>query len=427
MDLVRGVPITRHCDENNLPIRDRLDLFVAVCQAIQHAHTKGIIHRDIKPSNVLVTRQDGQPVVKVIDFGIAKAMGQQLTDKTLFTEFAQMVGTPLYMSPEQAELSSVDIDTRSDIYSLGVLLYELLTGTTPVNREQLKQAAFDEVRRIIREEDPPKPSTRISSTAEAAPTIAAHRHTEPGKLAKMMRGELDWIAMKCLEKDRNRRYETANALAADVQHYLDDQPVQACPPSAAYRFRKFARRYKAALATAAAIGVAMLLAVASLIATVKIEWDSRARIYVEQQQTKSALGRETQANKKLQVALATEREQRVRAEHNMKLTLRSLGLVYDRTYGPTENAPLSREQRKLSLEKEVSLYEEFLRESSVDDSASLRVETASAYLRLGRLYLELERVAKAEAAYRAAVQQLERLRIRRRWKSNWSCRLATGG
>jgi len=259
MELVRGAPITQYCDENNLPVRERLELFATVCQAIQHAHTKGIIHRDIKPTNVLVTRQEGQAVVKVIDFGVAKAMGQQLTDKTLFTDFAQMIGTPLYMSPEQAELSSTDIDTRSDIYSLGVLLYELLTGSTPVTKEQLKQAAFDEIRRIIREEEPPKPSTRIS-TAEAAPSIAAQRHTEPAKLARLVRGELDWIVMKALEKDRARRYETANGFAADVQRYLNDEAVQACPPSPAYRFRKFARRNWRVVATVSLITVSLVLA-----------------------------------------------------------------------------------------------------------------------------------------------------------------------
>jgi signal transduction histidine kinase len=263
MELVRGTPITAYCDENNLPVSERLWLFTSVCQAIQHAHTKGIIHRDIKPSNVLVTRLDGQPVVKVIDFGVAKAMGQQLTDKTLFTNFAQMIGTPLYMSPEQAELSSTDIDTRSDIYSLGVLLYELLTGSTPVSKEQLQRAAFDEIRRIIREDEPPRPSNRIS-TAESAPSIAAHRHTEPAKLARLVRGELDWIAMKALEKDRSRRYETANGFAADVLHYLADEPVLACPPSVGYRLWKFARRNKVVLATAAVVSFVVLLVLVNL-------------------------------------------------------------------------------------------------------------------------------------------------------------------
>jgi eukaryotic-like serine/threonine-protein kinase len=249
MELVRGVPITTHCDENNLSVRERLELFASVCQAVQHAHTKGIIHRDIKPTNVMITRQDGRPIVKIIDFGIAKAMGQQLTEKTLFTNFAQMIGTPLYMSPEQAEQSGVDIDTRSDIYSLGVLLYELLTGSTPVDAEQMKQAAFDEIRRIIREDEPPTPSARISGS-HTLPGIAAQRHVEPARLSKLVRGELDWIVMKALEKDRNRRYETANAFAADVLHYLNDEPVQACPPSATYRFGKFARRNRVALTTA---------------------------------------------------------------------------------------------------------------------------------------------------------------------------------
>jgi serine/threonine protein kinase/uncharacterized protein HemY len=259
MELVRGTPITQYCDENLQSIRQRLELFAVVCQAIQHAHTKGIIHRDIKPTNVLVTSQDGQPLVKVIDFGVAKALGQQLTDKTLFTEFAQMIGTPLYMSPEQAELSSVDIDMRSDVFSLGVLLYELLTGSTPVTKEQLKQAAFDEIRRLIREEDPPKPSTRIS-TAESAPSIAAQRHTEPAKLAKLVRGELDWIVMKALEKDRNRRYETASGFAADVQRYLADEPVLACPPSSVYRLQKFLRRHKVAAIATLVVAASLLIA-----------------------------------------------------------------------------------------------------------------------------------------------------------------------
>ena len=258
MELVRGVPVTDYCDQNQLGARQRLELFVQVCHAVQHAHQKGVIHRDIKPGNVLVTLHDGRPVPKVIDFGIAKAMGQRLTEKTLFTNFAQMVGTPLYMSPEQAELSGLDVDTRSDVYCLGVLLYELLTGTTPFDKERLKRAAYDEVRRIIREEDPPKPSTRISTMGEAVTAVSARRKTDPKRLGQLVRGELDWIVMKALEKDRTRRYETANWLAADVERYLADEPVAACPPTVAYRFGKFARRNKAALTTAVLIAAALL-------------------------------------------------------------------------------------------------------------------------------------------------------------------------
>jgi tetratricopeptide (TPR) repeat protein/serine/threonine protein kinase len=247
--LVRGIPITEFCDQNHLPVRQRLELFISVCQAIQHAHLKGIIHRDVKPTNVLVTLHDGKPMAKVIDFGIAKASGQQLTEKTLFTNFAQMIGTPLYMSPEQAQMSGIDIDTRTDIYALGVLLYELLTGTTPFDRERLQTVSFDEIRRIIREEEPPRPSTRISTLGQAAATVSAQRESDPMRLSQLFRGELDWIVMKALEKDRNRRYETASAFAADVQRYLADEPVLACPPSVGYRFKKFARRNKAVLAT----------------------------------------------------------------------------------------------------------------------------------------------------------------------------------
>jgi serine/threonine protein kinase/Flp pilus assembly protein TadD len=261
MELVRGISITEFCDQSHLSIRERLELFLSVCQAVQHAHHKGIIHRDIKPSNVLVTLHDDKAVVKVIDFGIAKATGQQLTDKTLFTNFAQMIGTPLYMSPEQAQMSGLDVDTRSDIYSLGVLLYELLTGTTPFDKERLRTVGFDEVRRIIREEEPARPSTRMSTLAQAVTTASANRQSDPKRLSQLLRGELDWIVMKALEKDRNRRYDTASAFAADVQHYLCDEPVLACPPSARYRFGKFTRRNKRALATASVFGLAALLVV----------------------------------------------------------------------------------------------------------------------------------------------------------------------
>jgi eukaryotic-like serine/threonine-protein kinase len=263
MELVHGTKITEFCDANKISTEQRLQLFVQVCLAIQHAHQKGVIHRDIKPSNIMVTLRDGVPVPKVIDFGIAKATtDQRLTDKTVFTAFEQFIGTPAYMSPEQAEMSELGIDTRSDIYSLGVLLYELLTGLTPFDSRQLRQAGLDEIRRIIREEEPPRPSTRLSTLAAADLTeIAKQRTAEPTKLPGLFRGELDWIVMKALEKDRNRRYATANGLAADVQHYLADEPVAACPPSNFYRLQKSVRRHKTAYFTAAVFFILLLAGV----------------------------------------------------------------------------------------------------------------------------------------------------------------------
>jgi serine/threonine protein kinase/tetratricopeptide (TPR) repeat protein len=260
MELVKGIPITKYCDEHRLTVRQRLELLVPVCQAVQHAHTKGVIHRDIKPSNVLVARYDGRPVPKVIDFGIAKATGQRLTDKTLFTEFGAVVGTLEYMSPEQAELNQLDIDTRSDVYSLGVLLYELLTGTTPLERKRVQGSALLEVLRLIREEEPPTPSARLSTTAEL-PAIAANRGLEPKKLSGLVRGELDWIVMKALDKDRNRRYGSANGLADDLQRYLADEPVLACPPSAGYRLRKIVRRHKGPVLAAALVLITLVAGV----------------------------------------------------------------------------------------------------------------------------------------------------------------------
>jgi tetratricopeptide (TPR) repeat protein/serine/threonine protein kinase len=307
MELVKGVPITDYCDHNHLTPRERLELFAHVCQAVQHAHQKGIIHRDIKPSNVLVTEQDGAALVKVIDFGIAKALGQQLTDKTLFTGFAQLVGTPLYMSPEQAALSHVDVDIRSDIYSLGVLLYELLTGTTPFSTERLQQADYDEICRIIREEESPRPSTRISTLGQAATTISKQRKSDPRKLSQLLRGELDWMVMKALDKDRNRRYETASALAADVGRYLHHEPVEAGPPSALYRLRKFARRNRAALAVAAGV----LLLLTALVGGVL--WLQRGRL-ARERQAEAELGQVVRLRAEAAAAAAGPRRQGLLAE-----------------------------------------------------------------------------------------------------------------
>jgi serine/threonine protein kinase len=313
MELVRGIPITAYCDKNQLAPRERLELFISVCQAIQHAHQKGIIHRDIKPSNVLVTSHDGKPVAKVIDFGVAKAMHQQLTAHTIYTHFAQMIGTPLYMSPEQAEMSGLDIDTRSDIYSLGVLLYELLTGTTPLERKRIAQAAYDEIRRLIREEEPPKPSLRLSSSDSLA-SIAAQRHTEPAKLSRLVRGDLDWITMKALEKDRTRRYETANGLARDIHRYLSDEPVEACPPSTAYRLRKFAKKNRTALATAAALALLLIAGISvsswQMVRAMRAEAAAKAAAEAARLAKEDA---EQQKEKALQSA-AREAQERQKAE-----------------------------------------------------------------------------------------------------------------
>lgn len=262
MELVKGLPITRFCDDNRLDARDRVQLFMSVCHAVQHAHQKGIIHRDLKPSNVLVAMYDDQPVAKIIDFGVAKATNQQLTERTLFTQVGQIVGTWEYMSPEQAVFNQLDVDTRSDVYSLGVILYELLTGVTPLERERLRSSALEEVLRIIREEDPPKPSTRISSLGDAASATAAYRRTSASTLTKSLRGDMDWIIMKSLEKSRARRYQSASSLAADLKHYLDGEPVEARSPSLTYKLQKIASQHRLALTVSAIVLLTLLIGTA---------------------------------------------------------------------------------------------------------------------------------------------------------------------
>jgi serine/threonine protein kinase/Tfp pilus assembly protein PilF len=387
MELVRGIPVTDFCDQNHLSVRQRLELFITVCQAVQHAHQKGIIHRDIKPSNIMVALYDGVPVAKVIDFGIAKATGQQLTEKTLFTHFAQMIGTPLYMSPEQAQLSGLDIDTRTDIYSLGVLLYELLTGTTPFTKERLREASYDEIRRIIREEEPPRPSTRISTLGQAAATVSANRKSDPKRLGQLCCGELDWIVMTALEKDRNRRYESDSALAADVQRYLNDQPVQACPPSALYRFRKFARRNKGVLATAGVLALAVLAVGASLVV-------SNVRISGEVEEKTKALG----------AAQASEEESR----RNLKDALAAVDQMLTRVSEERlQYVPHMEPVRRDLLQAALKFYRKFLKRKGSDPT--VRREAALAYRRMGFLHYQLGDYARAEAAYRTAFAMLDAL------------------
>jgi eukaryotic-like serine/threonine-protein kinase len=376
MELVHGVPITKYCDDNCLTPRERLELLVPVCQAIQHAHQKGIIHRDIKPSNVMVTLYDGNPVPKVIDFGVAKATESArggLTERTLFTQYGTMVGTFEYMSPEQAEMSGLGADTRSDIYSLGVLLYELLTGSTPLSRKRLKEAAFGEILRMIREEEPPKPSTRLSESGEALASISAHRHMEPARLTKLVRGELDWIVMKTLEKDRNRRYETASALAADVQRYLHDEPVLAFPPSVRYRLWKIARRHQGLVL---AVSLVVLALVGGIIGTT---WQAVRATRAQ---------RQAEANRR-----------KAHQAVNDYFTLVSESSLLEQ--------PSLEPLRKQLLEKALRYYESFVEERA--DDPELQAELVATYLRIAVVINQSGSREDWLPAFQKAVSQMEDL------------------
>jgi serine/threonine protein kinase/tetratricopeptide (TPR) repeat protein len=407
MDLVKGVPITKYCDEHHLTPRQRLELFVPVCQAVQHAHQKGIIHRDLKPSNVLVALYDGRPVPKVIDFGVAKAAGQPLTEKTLVTGFGAIIGTLEYMSPEQAEINQLDVDTRSDIYSLGVLLYELLAGSPPFSRKELEKAGMLEMLRLIREQEPSKPSTKLS-TAEGLPTLAANRGTEPAKLTKLVRGELDWIVMKALEKDRNRRYETANDFAADVLHYLNDEHVQACPPSVAYRFGKFARRNHVALLTASLVSIVMVLGTAisawQAVRATHAEHVAQVARLDESKQRDLAESRQKDADD----ARAEAETQRAVAEANFQKARKTVDEYFTLVSENTLlDVPGLQPLRKELLEGALRFYEQTAADRANDPA--VLADLAITRLRLAHIYLMLDRLNDSIPANQRALDIVDRL------------------
>ena len=402
MELVHGKPITDYCDEHHLTPRQRLELLVPVCQAIQHAHQKGIIHRDIKPTNVLVAEYDQQPVPKVIDFGVAKATSQPLTEKTMFTGYGQIVGTLEYMSPEQAKVNQLDLDTRSDIYSMGVLLYELLTGSTPFDKQRLRSAAWDEMLRIIREEEPPKPSTRLSQSNESLPSISAQRQTEPAKLTRLVQGELDWIVMKAMEKDRNRRYETASEFAMDLQRYLADEPVEAGPPSVAYRFRKLVQRNRASVFI---LGLLLLVVLGGLAGTT------------------AGMLRANRERDRKDLALAGEAKSRQEATRAAQLAMRSLQRLTDDVIGQrlARHVVLTEQDRRFLL-KIIDDHEELATlRGTGEECQAIR---ADGLLRVGTLKKQLGQSSEALASIEKAIALYSRLVTDRPGQSAYRSSLA---
>jgi tetratricopeptide (TPR) repeat protein len=430
MELVSGTPITEYCDEAKLTTKQRLDLFIKVCRAIQHAHQKGIIHRDIKPSNVLITAMEDGPQPKVIDFGVAKAINQQLTEQTLYTAHAQMIGTPLYMSLEQAEKTGFDIDTRSDVYSLGVLLYELLTGATPFDKETMKQAGYDEMRRIIREEEPQRPSARIGTLKlEQLTTISDQHGIDPRKYSHALSGELDWIVMQALEKDRTRRYESASAFAADIPRYLDDDPVEACPPSAVYRLKKLVRRNRGVLTATVLVATALILGIVGTTLqavratkaerTANTERDTaqtqRDRAVDAEQLASRRLG-EVEEQRKLTEANFNESEtQRDRAESNLQLAMDALNAIYlqavsrDRVFGETDQNAKKQltDKEKELLQTGLDFYTRIANQN--DSSTGTASATAAAFFEIAQLRSTLDDPEGAEIDLSKAIARYEKL------------------
>jgi serine/threonine protein kinase len=391
MELVKGVPITEFCDKNHLRPEARLKLFIDVCHAVQHAHHKGIIHRDLKPSNILVSRIDGRPVPKVIDFGVAKAMGGTLLDESAVTQFGTVVGTLEYMAPEQAGHSGDDVDTRADIYSLGVILYELLTGLRPINAQRLRRAAYTEMIRVIQEEEPSKPSARLSAD-DSLPSRAAVRQTEPRRLVALLRGELDWVVMKCLEKRRDLRYETASGLARDLERYLAQEPVEARPPSAGYRLRKFSARHKAA----AIVACVLLLALMSIAA---VSSTAAVMIWREQQKTE-AQRKKAAENAEAAINVVRNAEAAINVVRDLSTYLES----YEMGSG---NTATSEAQRKDQVDTALASYERLLALHPQD--ATLQWQVARMYRIRGNLSRFLDKTADAEESYKASIRLLNQL------------------
>jgi tetratricopeptide (TPR) repeat protein len=417
MELVKGVPITDFCDKNHLTLAPRLKLFVDVCHAIQHAHHKGIIHRDIKPTNVMVTLHDGVPVVKVIDFGVAKATVQKLTERTLFTAYGQMVGTPIYMSPEQAEMSGLDIDTRSDVYSLGVLLYELLTGTTPLEAKRLREAGYAKIQKLIQEEEAPRPSTRLSSLGDTATIVAGNRGLDVKRLAQLLSGDLDWIVMKALDKDRDRRYPTPGSFAEDIERYLHDEAITARPPSGTYRLKKLIQRNKTAVITTALVALALLAGIGLATWQAVRATHAESEALVAANAAKAAAEREAKARDQAVLAASAERQAKneallaVQGEKKAKEEAVSreaeskavLGFVEDRIFAAAR--PEGQEGglgHDVTLRKAIESAVPYVGKSFTAQplvEARLRMTLARSSFLLGETQMSLEQAAAARALY----------------------------